>query len=455
METTLSSSAANRLHNHTPPSITESIAKRPRLDNKQNTHTQNNTHNNFTTNRHDATTSRTVSPTEDATDTCAVHDRTAELLAASSPISSSLSCTQQHTSKRYDSKSTFQQDSTTTLRLELQFLDLVIPQGKEVDVSKLSKDFSTLVEGTILSIHQHLVDSKYNEYSGQFVIGGSYPASVLAQCLCNCDLNFDDIDTYIQLDGGIMPYDITDGKKLSVHWHKIKYEELTTELKLNTVGCSNLNTYTVLENNDINITGCCLGVDFRSGKGVVTVHVAECLLEFLLGGDRVVKILDTVDTNDGANSCVRAAYKAYQHGLRVDLGEYDPQKGSISKASKEKIDKMNGWIHNPFSSYNNIVREQGTGRFIIRKLDMESMAIRVKKRKEVITKVLSCKHTASHRVVDGNQTSLDSFFGAGKGKCCMLNLFPTCSMYTYKYLHVYILIVQLSNFYQKRMQEVH
>ena len=193
-----------------------------------------------------------------------------------------------------------------------------------------------------------------------------------------------------------------------------------------------------------------MGVDFRSGKGVVTVHVAECLLDFLFGSDKVVKILDTVDREDGANSCVRAAYKAYQHGLRVDLGEYDPQKGSISEASKDKIDKMNGWIHNPFSSYNKIVREQGTGRFIIRKLDMEAMAIRVKKRKEVITKVLNCKHAASHRVVDGNQTSLDSFFGAGKGKCCMLNPFTTCSMYTYINTYMYIYLLDSCQTFTKR-----
>jgi hypothetical protein len=224
MEPTLSSSAADRLHNH-QSSIFESIAKRPRLDNKQNTHTQNNTHNNLTLNRHDATTSRTVSPTEDATNACAVHDRTAECLVASSPISSSLLCNQHTTaSKRYDSESSFLKDSTTTLRLELQFHDLVIPQGKDVNSNQLDEKYSSLVKDTIWSIHQHLAVSNHDGYNNQFVIGGSYPASILAQCLCNCDLKYDDIDTYIQLDGGIMPYDITDGKKLSVHWHKIKYD---------------------------------------------------------------------------------------------------------------------------------------------------------------------------------------------------------------------------------------
>ena len=177
MEPRLSSSTSNGLHKHSSPSISESIAKkRPRLD-KQNTHTQSQ-NNKLTPDRHDATTSRTVSPTEDATNTCAVHDRTAELLAASSPISSSLSCTQQHTSKRYDSKSTFQQDPTTTLRLELQFLDLVIPQENDVDINQLCEKYTSLVKDTIWSIHQHLVDSKYDGYNEQLWVVTSPPITV-------------------------------------------------------------------------------------------------------------------------------------------------------------------------------------------------------------------------------------------------------------------------------------
>ena len=52
-----------------------------------------------------------------------------------------------------------------------------------------------------------------------------------------------------------------------------------------------------------------------------------------------------------ATTCVRAAYKAKQMGIRFVLGDLDPTIGTLAATQKAKFDEITKWVDNPLVEY--------------------------------------------------------------------------------------------------------
>ena len=197
----------------------------------------------------------------------------------------------------------------------------------------------------------------------QFVVGGSFASAELAEAVAIVCLNDESVDTTKLVANDIDTYHgrFTEDPdaKLNVHLNANNYLEVEgIELEVNTVECDNLSPATLLANNDLNITGSCIGVDFDAladGGKLFTIHASPQFWTFLFQkrADRVIKPMDTFNVDGyGATTCVRLAFKAFQmQSFRFSLCGVDLTKGTLAESQKKKFDQMKDWVDSPFLEY--------------------------------------------------------------------------------------------------------
>ena len=117
--------------------------------------------------------------------------------------------------------------------------------------------------------------------------------------------------------------------------------------------CDNLSHKSFLSNNDLNVTGACLDVDFLS-DGLVTLHASPSFWKFAFGKNstRKIQVEKPFDTSEyKATTLVRMAFKAFELGFPFTFGDMDPTVGTIAESQKAKFDKMKDWSKSPFLAY--------------------------------------------------------------------------------------------------------
>ena len=135
------------------------------------------------------------------------------------------------------------------------------------------------------------------------------------------------------------------------HISKKQVEDIS--LEINTVKCDNLSHKSFLSNNDLNVTGACLDVDFLS-DGLVTLHASPSFWKFAFGKNstRKIQVEKPFDTSEyKATTLVRMAFKAFELGFPFTFGDMDPTVGTIAESQKAKFDKMKDWSKSPFLAY--------------------------------------------------------------------------------------------------------
>ena len=142
--------------------------------------------------------------------------------------------------------------------------------------------------------------------------------------------------------------------KLIVHLNRIskkKVDEL--DLEIITVDCDNLSNHSFLDNNDLNVTGACLDVNFVRNE-LVTLHASPCFWKFAFdkNANRIIQVEKTFDTSGyEATTLVRMAFKAFELGFPFTFGTMDPTIGTIAESQKVKFEKMKDWNDSPFHAY--------------------------------------------------------------------------------------------------------
>lgn len=192
----------------------------------------------------------------------------------------------------------------------------------------------------------------------EFVIGGSWAAMKIAEAaavICAEDgevdlvsLNANDCDLY----HGTFTTDPE--KSLNVHFNSIAYHDVDSfPWEVNTVKCDNLSPQGFLENNDLNITACCLHVNVEK-ENVFSIHASPCFWQFLFqkSTERSIRTVNVANISEyGPTTCVRMAYKAFQMSFPFSFGGIDPTEGKIAASQKKKFDEMTAWPNSPFHEY--------------------------------------------------------------------------------------------------------
>ena len=215
-------------------------------------------------------------------------------------------------------------------------------------------------------IHAAMIDEVTKISEGarlkKFVIGGSRASAAISDAYSTLTVNdkaieivplgFNDVDVF----HGTFTDDTT--KRLVVNKSKIKkfsIDGVTQEV--NTVECGNLSPATFLQNNDINITASCILVDFSSNECVLSIHASPSFWTFLFQdhAERKIQTVNTINTQAyEATTCIRIAYKAFElteFDLKFSIDNIDPMIGTIASSQKEKMDRMEDWMDNPFKEY--------------------------------------------------------------------------------------------------------
>ena len=142
--------------------------------------------------------------------------------------------------------------------------------------------------------------------------------------------------------------------KLVVHLNRISKKEVEGLCwEINTVTCDYLSHHSFLQNNDLNVTGACLDVDF-SWDQPLTLHASPCFWKFAFdkNANQKIQVAKRYDTTEyGANTLVRMAFKAFELNFPFTFGSLDPTVGTIAELQKEKFNKMKAWTNSPFHNY--------------------------------------------------------------------------------------------------------
>jgi len=245
-----------------------------------------------------------------------------------------------------------------------------IPTGcdniEKLILLSMEEDIRCGISHDMISLSNYLDDHpNFLGSTNRTTIGGSYPASIIANAVCIRNPLVDPLDLhYADIDINHGQFTANNDDLLSICFSSIKYVEVG-DMKINTIQCTNLNPHTLLVNNDINITACCFDVVFENdGKIHITVHTLPCFWDFIIAKstDRCVEVSGT-GNND---SQIRAVYKAYQHGFQFELDEdYDITCGTISGLSMGKFAEMEQYYHDfPFKGYD-CVQVSGRNRYYL------------------------------------------------------------------------------------------
>ena len=119
------------------------------------------------------------------------------------------------------------------------------------------------------------------------------------------------------------------------------------------MACDNLSSNSFLANNDLNVTGACLNVNF-SQDDLVSLHASPSFWKFAFdkNATRKIQVEKPFDTAEyEATTLVRMAFKAFELGFPFTFGDIDPTVGSIALSQKVKFDKMKEWGSSPFHPY--------------------------------------------------------------------------------------------------------
>ena len=119
------------------------------------------------------------------------------------------------------------------------------------------------------------------------------------------------------------------------------------------MACDNLSHNSFLHNNDLNVTGACLDVDFSRNE-LVTLHASPSFWKFAFDKNcnRIIQVEKPFDTSEyEATTLVRMAYKAFELQFPFEFGCIDPTVGTLAMSQKVKFDKMKDWRENRFHSY--------------------------------------------------------------------------------------------------------
>ena len=145
-----------------------------------------------------------------------------------------------------------------------------------------------------------------------------------------------------------------DGRELlNVLMSEISYMDVDgIDIPVNTVKCKNLSAKAFLSSNDVNVTACCLDVNYNNPDDVITMHVSPHFWQFIFSprAERVVRPVKAISVL-GARTAVRVAYKAFQMSQNYHWNGIDPCSGTLAKSHKEKIDSMSAWENTPFVDF--------------------------------------------------------------------------------------------------------
>ena len=206
----------------------------------------------------------------------------------------------------------------------------------------------------------HDIDLIHNSIQlEEFLIGGSYAAMIVQRAVTeileanndgyeNVNLMENDIDVYYGT------WNNEDGRELlNVLMSEISYVDVDgIDKPVNTVKCKNLSAKAFLSSNDVNVTACCLDMNYNNPDDVITMHVSPHFWQFIFSpkADRVVRPVKAISVL-GARTAVRIAYKAFQMSQNYHWNGIDPCSGTLAKSHKEKIDSMSVWENTPFIDF--------------------------------------------------------------------------------------------------------
>ena len=108
------------------------------------------------------------------------------------------------------------------------------------------------------------------------------------------------------------------------------------------MACDNLSHNSFLHNNDLNVTGACLDVDFSRNE-LVTLHASPSFWKFAFDKNcnRIIQVEKPFDTSEyEATTLVRMAYKAFELQFPFEFGCIDPTVGTLAMSQKVKFDKV-------------------------------------------------------------------------------------------------------------------
>jgi len=184
-----------------------------------------------------------------------------------------------------------------------------------------------------------------------FVVYGSYPAAMMVEEMKNTSksvnpnpfpklvtMRFDDNDVVYGTFGS--------GEFECKSYTKLK---LALQKEVNFVKAINIPIGEKFFNCiDINMVAICCQIEVIDGKvSGVEVFVHPRFWEFALFNPIVTPIRFATP----ALTYIRAAYKAFTHGLQINLGGLNPCVGEFYRSHQDKVEAMKDWDKSPFSMF--------------------------------------------------------------------------------------------------------
>ena len=131
--------------------------------------------------------------------------------------------------------------------------------------------------------------------------------------------------------------------KLVVHLNCISKKEVEGLCcEINTVTCDYLSHHSFLQNNDLNVTGVCLDINFSQDQ-LFTLRASPCFWKFAFdkNANRKIQVAKPYNTTEyEATTLVRMAFKAFELKFSFTFGSLNPIVGTIAALQKEKFDEM-------------------------------------------------------------------------------------------------------------------